>query len=37
MTDWSEADTKKLSEKSYSDSIFDTVNIKFINDPRCTQ
>ena len=36
MTDWSEAD-KKLGEKSYSDPIFDTANIKFYNDPKCTQ
>ena len=37
MTDWSEADTKYFGEKSYSDPIFDTANIKFYNDPEFTQ
>ena len=37
MTDRSEADTKKSGKKSYSDPIFDTANIKFYNDPKCTE
>ena len=37
MTSCSEADAKTLGGKSYSDPIFDTANIKFYNDPKCTK
>ena len=37
MTDWSEADTKKLGGGVYSDPIFDTADIKFYNDPKCNE